>query len=438
MISLNICIVGGGIGGLTAAYELSKAGHRVFVYEKEQSIGGLVDTVAVNRETVEKFYHHIFTTDSEIIALVEELGLKDVLRWYLPRNAIFINNKLYPFTSPVDLLMFRELAVPERIKMGLTVLKAARLRDWKALEEISAKEWIVNNAGKNVYEKVFKPLLYSKFGADAENISAVWIWNKFKLRGTTRGKNLNREMLGYMDGSFKRILDTLVERITQNGGQVFTDTCVTEIVSTPDNRLCITAGGEKCVFDRVVVTAAPAVLGDIAPELPESYVKRLSGIKYKANICVMLEMSDRLSPWYWITVAGEDFPFVLAIEHTNLVQDGRYNGSILYLSRYLDPEDEMYRLLDDSVTKIFVKGLKRIFPDMDESIIKNIHVNRALYAQPVVTGNYPAVLPDFCTPVKNLYIASMAQIYPEDRGQNYAVLIGKKVAKAIEPGGIGS
>ncbi len=198
---MNICIVGAGATGLVAANELVKKGHKVSVFEEENQHGGLVNTLEVGNEKLEVFYHHIFTNDVEIIKLIEELELSSELMWLEPKNSIYINRKLYPFTSPVDLLLFKELSFIDRIRMGLLVFKAKFIKDWSQLENMSSKDWIIKNAGKNVYEKVWGPLLSSKFDYDADDISGTWIWNKFKLRGSTRGKNINKELLGYIKGT---------------------------------------------------------------------------------------------------------------------------------------------------------------------------------------------------------------------------------------------
>jgi len=166
--------------------------------------------------------------------------------------------------------------------------------------------------------------------------------------------------------------------------------------------------------------------------LPEEYSEKLSKVKYKANICMILELSEKLSDYYWVTIAEKDFPFVLLIEHTNLVADNDYKSHVVYLSRYLDKKNEFYSLTDEEIQREFVKYLKIMFPNWDESKIKRVHINRTDYAQPVIVQQYSKILPEIATPVENLYLASMAQIYPEDRGQNYSVRLGKQVANMIK------
>lgn len=428
---MNICIIGGGATGLTSGYELVKKGHKVTVYECESGCGGLVSTIKAGELPVERFYHHIFNSDTDLIDLIHELGLSSKLIWKEPKNGIYINERLYPFTSPLDLLLFKELSLPGRISMGLLVLKAKFLKDWKALESMSAKDWIIKNAVKDVYEKVWGPLLYSKFDADADNVSAVWIWNKFKLRGSTRGKNLSREELGYMDGSFGIVYRTLIDKIIEKGSKVVYPVRVNKILPLENKTLDVITEDGSENFDRVLVTAAPSVLKEMGLTFPSWYGNKLEGIKYKSNICMLLKLKQSLSPYYWITVAQKDAPFVLAIEHTRLIPDQRYESHLVYLSRYLDDSDELFAAGSEQIEEVFLDYLKKLFPSFDKGQISGLHISKAKFAQPVVSQNYSGVIPEFKTPVENLYLACMAQIYPEDRGQNYAVRMGRNIAEII-------
>lgn len=428
---MKIGIVGAGPLGLTIGYELVKAGHEVTVLEAEEDFGGLVRTTTIGGQELECFYHHIFTNDQEMVKMVEELGLSASLLWQEPLDGIYINRKLYPFTSPLDLLCFKELSLFSRIAMGSLVLRARFVRDWQKLEEISAQDWITKKAGKGVYEKVWGPLLQSKFDRDADKIAATWIWNKFKLRGSTRSKNLSKELLGYMKGSFKTVYHQMVGAITAAGGRVLTGAAVNRIRQRPDHTLELRFTGGELHFDRVVLTVAPPALRTIDLPFPDAYWAQLSKIRYKANICLILELNRRLSPYYWLTVAAPEAPFVAVIEHTNLIPAEHYGTHVVYLSRYLDEQDELFHLPEDVVADCFLNYLQQIFPAWNRADVQKIHFFRAQYAQPVVGLRYSQIKPAFETPLKHLYLANMAQIYPEDRGQNYAIRLGKEVARRV-------
>ena len=250
--------------------------------------------------------------------------------------------------------------------------------------------------------------------------------------GSTRGKNINKELLGYMKESFGLIYDKLAEKIINAGGQINYSSPVDRIEPQKDKTLNVHSNGKVYNFDRVIVTTSPEILSKMNVPFPKEYSEKLSKVKYKANICMVLELSEKLSDYYWTTIAEKDFPFVLLIEHTNLVTENDYKSHIIYLSRYLDRKNEMYSLSDDEIQKEFIKYLKIMFPNWDESKIKRVYINRTSYSQPVVVQQYSKILPEIDTPVENLYLASMAQIYPEDRGQKYSVRLGKQVADMIK------
>ncbi len=428
---MKICVIGGGAAGLSSAYTLSKAGHEVTVFEADSETGGLVKAIPIGSDLLESYYHHIFTSDTEIIRLIDELGLSDHLMWLEPKNGMYINSKLYPFTSPMDLMRFSELSLIDRLKMGLLVPRAQLIKDWKPLEAMTTSQWIEKNAGKQVYKKVWKPLMVSKFDNDSDNISAVWIWNKFKLRGTSRGKNISKELLGYMKGSFTIVYDTMIERIKHNGGRVMCSAPVNKLSLLSDGTFDVYYNERKENFHKVLAAVSPDILKGMINPLLISYINSLEKVKYKANICMLMETSESLSDYYWITVAESNAPFVLVIEHTNLVKSSSYGSHIVYLSRYIDDSSEFFSLSDEDIRRSFVSYLKSMFPHWNEKSIINTHISRTRYAQPVVCKHYSSVIPNIKTPVHNLYLASMAQIYPEDRGQNYSLALGQKAARLI-------
>jgi len=425
---MRIAIIGAGATGLTAGWKLSSKGHDVTVYDKNDRPGGLAAAIRVGDDMLEMYYHHIFTNDTLLIDTIRELGLENDLGWYEPSNVIYINDTIYPFTSPMDLLMFKPLSFFSRIRMGLMVLQARFVRDYLAIEDITAREWIIRHGGEECYNLVWEPLLNSKFDIDSDKIAATWIWNKFKLRGSSRGKNINKEMLGYLNGSFIKIYERMAEKIQANKGELLLNDGVTEISKSNDKFFVKSQSGTR-EYDSVIFTASPERLSYVIKGMGKHYLDSLRKIKYKANICMILELSESLMPYYWMTVADREIPFVLVIEHTNLVKNHKYGSHIVYLSRYLDVTNELYSKDDESIKTLFITGLKKIFPQFKEDWIKKCHINRTRDAQPVVRTGYSKLIPEIETPMKGLYLTSMSQIYPEDRGQNYAIRSGLEISE---------
>lgn len=428
---LNIAIVGTGLTGLVAAYGLSNAGCRVTLFEEMSGPGGLASSFNAGQEQLERFYHHIFTGDQQLLELCDKLGIGDRLEWFEPRNAIYLGNHLFPFTSPMDLLRFSPLKLVSRVRTGLLALTSPFIHDYLPYESVTARDWLIKRAGKDSYDKIWGPLLNSKFDKDADSVSGVWIWNKLKLRGSSRDKNLRKEQLGYMKGGFSTLVSRLEEEILANGGVFRYNTKITDINLQSDGSFTIGGGSKDEVFDKVLFTASPQVLGAMPSPLPADFNDALTALKTKANICLTLELEQSLSPYYWITVAQEEIPFVLVIEHTRLVGLRDYKSHVVYLSRYIDASSELYGRSDNEIEEVFIKGLSKIFPDFKSDSIRKATLSRAKYAQPVVVKGYSKMIPPVRTPVDGLYLASMSQIYPEDRGMNYAVRLGVKAVKEI-------
>lgn len=427
---MRTAIIGSGLTGLTAGYRLARAGHHIEVFEQNEFAGGLASAIRAGNENLDRFYHHIFVSDSDLISLSEELNIDGTINWYEPKNAIFLGNCLYPFTTPVDLIRFKPISIFSRIRMGMTVLNAKLIRDYRHLESVTARDWIIKHSGKDTYEKIFAPLLCSKFDTDADDISGTWIWNKFKLRGSSRGKNFFKEKLGYMDGGFITLVNALIGKISEYGGVIRLNARAERIEKAANGKWHVFTQKGIFEYDTILFTCAPQVLAEIC-RLPEDYERHLNALRYKSNLCLLLELSKSLSSYYWITVSQKDIPFVLMIEHTNLVGMKEYGSHIVYLSRYLDPENQLFNASDNEITGKFISGIKKVFPDFKEEYILRARLHRARFAQPVITLNYNNLMPGIKTPLEGLYLASMAQIHPEDRGLNYSVQLGEAAAKTI-------
>lgn len=425
-------IIGAGFCGLTAAYELVKRGFRVTILEQEADIGGLAGSFPVNGARLEKFYHHWFTNDRHVVELINELGAGDEILLRSTRTGMFFANNMLRLSSPIDVLRFKPLPPIDRLRLGLLALRVQRLRNWATLETMSASTWLRQMAGDKVYEVVWEPLLRGKFGAYAEEISAVWFWNKLKLRGGSRGTG-GGEQLAYFRGGFSALADRLAAQIRECGGDIHTGATVTGLAVTQGRCHGVIANGELIPASTVVATPALPIVADlVAPHVTTDYVHRLRRIKYLANLCLVLELDRSLSTTYWLNVNDPEFPFVGVIEHTNLEPSSTYGGRhIVYVSRYLPETDQYYQLSDDKVLNYALPHLGKMFPKLERCWVKDYHVWRARYSQPVVERFYSDLVPSSSTPVSGLYLASMAQVYPEDRGTNYAVREGKRVAALV-------
>lgn len=428
-----VVVVGGGFTGLAAAYQLCLEGIAVTVVEAATETGGLAASFKVaSGQRLERFYHHWFTSDSHIMSLISELAATDDVILRQTQTGVYYANTIYRLASPLDLLRFSALSLPNRIRLGWLAIRARMVGDWRGLENVSAESWLKRLGGNEVYKVVWEPLLRGKFGDLAPEVSAVWIWNKLKLRGGSRGKD-GGEQLAYFRGGFSALVLRMEQAIKSRGGRVLTDTAVTNLQVANGRVHAVVTDQGKLAADAVIVTPAFPIVSQLLTEhTSDSYQRQLAGVKYLANVCLILELDRSLSETYWLNVNDPTFPFVGVIEHTNFEPATSYGDrAIVYLSRYLPADDPYYCLSDSATLEHCLPYLQSMFPAFRREWIMAHYVWRARYAQPVVSREYGASIPTCCSPVEGVYIASMAQIYPEDRGTNYAVREGRETAKLV-------
>lgn len=429
----DVVIVGGGFTGLTAAYVLSRRGYSVKVVEADTTLGGLAGTFEfADGIKLEKFYHHWFNNDVHVPELVDELGLTGDVITLPSRTGMYLNGRMWKLSTPLDLVRFTALPFVDRIRLGLLVFQVQRVEDWRSIEHLSIREWLEPLCGKNVYKLVWEPLINSKFSVYAEAVNAVWMWKKLVLRGSTRNVKGGEE-LAYFKGGFGRLAEAMASAIEKAGGRVVLGIRVTSAVAdgTRVNSLK-TDRGEIAGRQFLFTPAFPIIAGIFEKVADAAWIGRLRRVRYLGNMCLVLRLRSSLSNTYWLNVNDPGFPFVGVIEHTNFDKPENYAGShIAFLSRYLAVEDPVWQYSDEQYVDFALRHLKRMFPEMNRSWILDLRVWRAEYAQPVTERGYSNYVPGRETPFGNALITTMAQIYPEDRGTNYAIREGRAVAEVI-------
>jgi protoporphyrinogen oxidase len=430
--SSEVIVIGAGYAGLSAAYDLCKAGHKVTIYEKDSDIGGLAGTFELQPGMrVEKFYHHWFTNDVDVLGLIDELGLGHLKQYHSSNTGLYFTNSIFRLASPLDLLSFPGIPFIDRIRTGLMALIARRVNDWKPLENISAEDWLVKIGGRKAYNAIWKPLMQGKFGVEAPNVSAVWMWNKLKLRGSSRNKK-GGESLVYFGGGFGALTDGIRKSLESLGVTIHLNTGVKKIITENGRAAGVETDRGTHPANAVLCTIPLPQFLQMTPDLPSDYSSKCKEIRFLGNSCLVLRLSRSLSSTYWLNVADPSFPFVGIIEHTNLDSKENYGGDhIVYLSKYLPTTEKLFSFTTDEMLDYCVPFIQRIFPEFDRSWILSHHVWKAQFSQPVITKNYSNLIPSLKTPIDGLWLCTMAQIYPEDRGTNYAVRYGRRVAKEM-------
>jgi protoporphyrinogen oxidase len=424
---MQVAIIGAGPAGLAAAYDLTRAGHAVVVFEGAATVGGLAAGFkAPHWEwSLEKFYHHWFRSDTAMLGLLRELGWSDQVVFPRPYTVLYHEGRFYPSDSIGTALrfFFRHYPLSDVIRFGLVGLYLKLTPRWQSLEHFTAADWMRRWAGSRIYDAVWKPMLVGKFGEENfDVVNMAWLWARIKSR-TTR--------LGTFVGGFQTFLDKFADIVRTQGAEIRLNTTVTGIRQSANGALNIETVSEMSTFDAVISTSSPALTARIAPDLPDEYSAKLRALKSMGAVVLVVSLDRQLTSFYWHNLPKEaGFPFLALVEHTNFIGSEHYGGDhLIYCGDYVSPDHEHFRLSKEELLERFLPSFPRFNPAFDRSWVKDCWLWKTTYAQPIPLVDHSKNIPDVRTPVRGFYFASMSQVYPWDRGTNYAVEIGRRVAK---------
>lgn len=435
----RIAIIGAGIAGLAAAYDLNRAGCAVTLYEAAPTVGGLAAGFKAAHWdwTLEKFYHHWFASDKHMLGLIQELGWRDQVLFPRPYTVVFYRGQFYPLDSYVEAakFMLRNFSPVDFVRFGLVGVYLRFSPNWKPLERVTADAWMRKWAGERVYNTLWRPMLVGKFGEqNLKFVNMAWFWARLHAR-TTR--------LGTFSGGFQAFMDKFADALCARGVQIRLGAAVTGIrradglgVSSQadqDGGLVIETATGAETYDAVISTSSPALMAKLAPDLPDSYAASLRALKSMGAVVLIVSLDRQLTQYYWHNLPKEaGFPFLALVEHTNYVGAEHFGGDhIIYCGDYLETDHEYFRLGKEELLERFLPAFTRFNPDFDRSWVRDAWLWKTAYAQPVPGLNHSRNIPPLRTPVPGLYFASMSQVYPWDRGTNFAVEIGRKVAGMV-------
>lgn len=387
--------------------------------------------IKYNNTKIEKHYRHIFKSDKYVMELLEEFNLTDKMQWNETKMAYYSKGKgLYEFGTPISLLKYKPLTFIEKIRFGISIIKIKLIKNYKKLEKITAEEWIKKNCGEAVYEKIWEPLLITKFGNQKNEVSMAWLWGKINLRSSS--STANGEKLGYLDGSFEVLTKKIETFLVENNCKFKMHTNVTQVLKEGEKYIVKTDSNEE-KYDFVISTVSYDISRKILKEvLTDEESRKMKALKYTSAKTLLMYSKKQLTPFYWINIGDTQIPFGGIIEHTNMINSEKYNGThIIYISNYMDKSDKLYQLTAKQLFDVYYKDLKKMNNHLEKEDILQVQCFEEEYAQPIITTNYSNKILDVQLEEKGIYMANMAQIYPEDRGINYAIKMGYEVAQKI-------
>lgn len=427
----KIAVIGGGYTGLTCALHLSKAGYKVTVIEKSGNLGGLAGGFNIAGASLEKAYHHIFKTDTDIIQLSRDLGILDKIKWCDSSTSIYYKGTLYPFKGALDLIKFTPLSFQSRVRTGLVTLYLQLTNNWLKFEKVTAYEWMRKHAGQEVMDVIWAPLLRGKFNTYHDKISMAWLWARIHVRAQSR--EAGGEKLGYFSGGFQTFTNALIDECKNNGVSFIMDTTIDAIES--DRKVAVIINGKKTLYDYCASTIPSGSFSKLImdnPSITKSYIKKLNSIPYIGARILIFSSSQEITPYYWNNINDETVPFVAFINHTRLIDRSNYqNKFVYYIATYMPHDSAAFNVSDNDLKKEWLSSLSKVFPKFDKSLIEDVHCFRFSNAQHIVELDYKNKIPDKRTPLKNVFLSNFSQIYPEDRGTNFAVRDGALLAKMI-------
>ena len=430
----KIVIIGAGYTGLTAAYRLAQAGNVVTVLDESAFVGGLASEFKIEESSLERAYHHIFKTDTDIIKLAAELGIGDKIKWHDSSTALYYGGHMYPFKGALDLIRFSPISLSDRIRAGLTTLWLQLDCSWGKYQKISAYDRMKKYAGSQVTDVIWGPLLKGKFDVYYDKVSMTWLWARIHIRAQSR--EAGGEKLGYFEGGFQTFTDALVKAAKDLGVTIHTSLPVYSINTISSGKVVVkTADGKATAYDACIATVPSRVFGKMvqaSTAIAEKYVEQLNSIPYLGARLMIFSSSQNLSPYYWHNINDEKLPFLVFINHTNLVDKSNYKGKyIYYVATYIPHDHKLFSAPEKELKKVWFQGLQQVFPGFDKTKIHEIYTFAFANAQHIVDLDYTEKIPDKKTPLKNVYLSNFSQIYPEDRGTNYAVREGEHIAKLV-------
>lgn len=428
----RVGIIGGGVAGLMSAWELARLGYAVELFEGSREFGGLAASVPFGPVRLERFYHFICRGDSTLIDTCRRLGLEGHLRWRAARTGHFHAGRIRDLSTPLGLLTFPHFTPLDKLRFALHVLRARGIKDWSALQERTAREWLLAGLGRRVYDVLWDPLLRIKFSGFHEELPAPWIWHRIYRVAQSRKSLLAPEYYGHLSGGSQTLIDALADAARREGARLHLNARAEALLVEQGRCRGVRVAGEAVACD-IVVAALPLPLyrGLLPPE-PAAYARELDAIPFLGVVCAILRLSRSISPYFWLNVNDPRISFNGVIEYSRLNAELRRDGgTIAYVPYYLDPASPRYGYSDEALRDEYMAALALVDPRLTADCLLDYAVFRAPYAQPVFRVRAGATIPAQTTPWENAFLIESTQLYPADRTISGTLRLAQDVVRLI-------
>lgn len=426
-------VIGGGMLGMTLAHRLAQRGEDVTLVEAGKHLGGLASAWTIGNISWDRYYHVILMSDTHLRVLLSELGLEKEIHWVNTRTGFYTGGKLHSMSNTVEFLRFPPLHLFDKLRLGVTIAYASKIKNWQELERVPVSEWLTRLSGRRTFEKIWLPLLRAKLGETYQKASAAFIWAIIARMYAARRTGLKKEMFGYMPGGYARILERFAKVLASENVRIETGNAVTNLAPGFDAQVSVTfENGRRELFDQVVLTAPAPVVPRLCPQLSESEKQRLNSIQYLGIICASVLLKKPLADYYVTNITDFGLPFTAVIEMSALVKREQFGGNALvYLPKYLPPDDPAFSLSDDEITNQFLQGLESMYPHFNRDQVLGFRISRARHVFALSTLNYSQNLPPKQTSIPGLHIVNSAHIVNGTLNVNETVQLAERAVASM-------
>ena len=419
--------------GMTLALRLKQQGKDVTIFESAPELGGLASSWKMNDVEWDKFYHVILLSDFRTRNVLKEIGLDDKIEWVETKTGFYMQGKLYSMSDTVEFLKFPTLNLIDKFRLGLTILVASRIKNWKRLEKIPVTTWLRKWSGANTFKKIWLPLLRAKLGESYTRTSAVFIWATIQRLYGARRSGLKKEMFGYVPGGYKKIIQELKSKLIADGVKINTGTRASAVKANPDGKVTIDIEGkESQQFDRVISTLPSSLSARLCPGLTEKEVATLNEIDYLGVICMAVLLDKSISPFYITNITDDWVPFTGVIEMSALVNRKYLNNHhLVYLPKYVGQHDPMFNQSDEEIRDYFLANFRKMYPWLKDEDILFTGVAKARQVITVLSENYSEKLPEVTTSIPHVYIVNTAYIMDGTLNVNETIKVAETKLEEI-------